>query len=188
MAMFNKTAFSRLRWAIFEDPSTIRFADDASSLAPELTPFTRRHPVALEAACKPPVKEIYFTMQVYGEYEGWDDEPLEDIERPATAWHEVAVRREDGEALLVGDVVEQLHEYFQKQKAGILEALTPLYDVQQGLEIDTPIPEGARVFFEGFESTKVMGDGTVGIAVWLEGQDEFSVEQFWQNCYRDCLS
>ncbi|KAF1365989.1 hypothetical protein EJ07DRAFT_93071, partial [Lizonia empirigonia] len=103
-------------------------------------------------------------------------------------WHEVAVRREDGEALLVGDVVEQLHEYFQKQKARILEALTPLYDVQQGLEIDTPIPQGARVFFEGFESTKVTGDGTVGIAVWLEGQDEFSVEQFWQNRYQDRLS
>jgi hypothetical protein len=65
----------------------------------------------------------------------------------------------------VGDVVEQLHEYFQKQKARILEAFTPLYDVQQGLDIDTPISQGARVFFEGFDSTNITGDGTVGIAV-----------------------
>jgi hypothetical protein len=187
MATFNKNAFTRLRWAIFEDPSTILVADDASILAPELTPFTRHHPVALEAASQPPVKEIYFTMQVYGEYEGWDEEPLEDVERPATAWDEVAVRREDGEALLVGDVVEQLHHYFQKQKARIIEALTPLYNVQQGLGIDTPIPEGARVFFYGFES-EITSGGTVGIAVWLEGLDEFNVEQFWQNRYQDRLS
>jgi hypothetical protein len=56
------------------------------------------------------------------------------------------------------------------------------------LEVDTPIPQGARVFFEGFESTKVTGDGTVDIAIWLQDQDEFSVEQFWQNRYQDCLS
>jgi hypothetical protein len=88
----------------------------------------------------------------------------------------------------VGDVVKQLHEYFQQQKAKIPEVLKPIYIVQQGLEVDTPIPQGARVFFEGFESTKVTGDGTVGIAVWMEGQDEFSVEQFWQNRYQGCLS
>ncbi|KAH4964609.1 hypothetical protein HBI24_127760 [Parastagonospora nodorum] len=185
MSAFNSTAFSRLRWSVFEDPSTIRVADDASKPAPSLTPYTHHHPVALEAACTPPVKEIYFTMQVYGEYEGWDSSPLQDIQRPATAWHEVAVRRSDGDALLVADVVEQLHAYFQEQKDWILEALTPLYDVQQGLEIDTPIPQGARVWFEGFEATEVTGDGTVGVAVWLEGMDEFGVEEFWRNRYRD---
>lgn len=87
-------------------PSTILIADDASSPTLSLTPFTRLHPIALEAACTPPVKEIYFTMQVYGEYVGWDELPLEDIQRPATAWHEVAVRRSDRDGLLVADVVE----------------------------------------------------------------------------------
>jgi hypothetical protein len=95
------------------------------------------------------------------------------------------VRRSDGDVLLVADVVEQSHAYFQEQKDWILEALTPLYDVQQGLEIDTPIPQGKTVWFEGFEATEVRGDGTVSVAVWLEGVDEFGVEEFWQNRYRD---
>jgi len=53
-------------------------------------------------------------MQVHGEYVGWDELSLANIQRPATAWDEVCVRRSDGEGLLVADVIEQFHEYFQE--------------------------------------------------------------------------
>lgn len=60
-----------------------------------------------------------------------------------------------------------------------------MYDVQQGLYIDTPILRGARVWFDGFVPTEVTAEGPVGVAVWLDGMDEFSVEEFWRNRYRD---
>lgn len=60
----------------------IGVADNASSLAPGLTPFSRRHPVAIGAAFNIPVKEVYFRMLAYREHEGrlgvWDEEPEED--------------------------------------------------------------------------------------------------------------
>lgn len=52
-------------------------------------------------------------------------------------------------SILIGDVVEQLHEYFLKQKAWTLDAFLK-----------------------------------ASIAVWLESQDEVTVEQFWQHYYR----
>jgi len=38
-----------------------------------------------------------------------------------------------------------------------MEALIPLYDVQQGLHVDTPVPQGARAPGRGLKALIVEG-------------------------------
>lgn len=134
----NTTAFARLRWSIFDDMSDVQVMDDPNSLTTTLSSFSD-HPIAKEHATNVPQGEIQFNAQTMMEFEGLD------FEEP----DELVVTRADGETVTVGDVVTQLHSYFNLHKATILECLAPIYNAGRSTEEGgnlTVIKEGRSIY------------------------------------------
>jgi hypothetical protein len=95
------SAFSRLKWSIFEEPSTLRVAPIGEGSVAELEPVFG-HPVAAEAASDVPLHETDFTIMVLSENEGqgWE------------ASTPMAVRGKHDSIVTIGDAVEQLSPHF----------------------------------------------------------------------------
>jgi hypothetical protein len=170
--------------------ASIRIVTNLPNLALETTPFSTEHHVALEPAFDPPVCKMYFAVEVLGEYEGdWgEDVPDEHPERPAAAWDEVVVQRNDGAPLLVGDVVVQLHQYFQRLRGSILKAITPVYNIEHSQPIYALPPENVHVYFGGFGDQTVKGKENVVVSLWFDGLDGMTMDQHWSNARSEAAS
>jgi hypothetical protein len=179
-------AFYRLRWSVFEDVSNIRVVDDMDSAHPELLPF-EGHPIAKQLPLKLPLQEIPILIS-----------PLAEWEHPTYKRPEaLRVRRADGGAVTVADVVEQLSGYLLKYKRDIHEAthLSVLWKtetVEDGTCVtslsnahEDPITGAyeysteTRAFFDGFGDIEV-GDAFAYVDLWIEGQYGESIENFWK--------
>lgn len=179
--------FYRLRWSVFEDVSNIRVVDDMDSPHPELLPF-EGHPIAKQLPFKLPLQEIPILIT-----------PLTEWENPTYKRPEaLRVRRADGGAVTVADVVEQLSGYLIKYKGDMHEAthLSLLWKDTEtsgdGTRVnglsdahEDPITgpyeysTETRAFFNGFGDIEV-GDAFAYVDLWIEGQYGESFENFWK--------
>jgi hypothetical protein len=179
------TAFARLRWMVFDDPSKVQVVEDVndlSSISPDLSPLSS-HPLALEAASVPPLREIKLCSFDMEEYES-DGFKLPDP---------VVVGRVDGGVITVMDVVEQLSAYLIAHKDMILEAkaafLRTTHDVVDGEhvlgnpadEISVMPPADTKVFFDMFWGKISEDYWAVSVQLWAEGEHGESMEQFWSD-------
>jgi hypothetical protein len=175
-------AFCRLRWSVFEDVSHICVVEDLDSPHQELSPFLN-HRVAGEPATTIPLREIPIDIDALMAWE------TSDYERPES----LTVHRADGGAVTVGDVVEQLSSYLIANKDDILEATAPCLSMRTQSAGDarnvTSIPalghydisDDTRVFFNGFSSEIAVGDVSINVMLWVEGQFGETIDDFWKN-------
>ncbi|PVH95052.1 hypothetical protein DM02DRAFT_618148 [Periconia macrospinosa] len=180
----NTAAFDRLRWPIFDDISNIQVMDDPDCLTTTLSPFLD-HSIAEEPATDACLVEMLFNVGALLEFEGLDFEPPDDL----------VVSRDDGGTVTVGDVVAQLHEYFNVHKQDILQCLAPVYNTRQSTtdgkretvieasgNLYQAIPEGKKVFFNGFGAGIIEPHApVVEVELWCEGQDGRSAEYYWKS-------
>lgn len=181
-------AFNRLRWSVFDPPSTILVVDSPATPNSPLVPFVG-HPITTQPATDIPLREIPFYITPLTEWEH------PDYERPAA----LIVRREDGGVVTVGDVVSQLSDHLIKYKGDIIEAthlslcwktevkedgtavagLSNTHEdpVTGAYEIDF---DAGRAFFSGFGGHLDEGDEDVYVEVWVEGQYGEGFEGFWR--------
>jgi hypothetical protein len=174
--------FYRLRWSVFEEVSNIRIVEDLDSPNPELLPFLG-HRIRGELATKVPLREIPCCISFLMGSE------TPDYERPET----LTVHRADGGAVTIRDVVEQLSAYFVANKDIILEDKAPfLHTTTDKAEDRTnvlsipalrsyDISDDTRVFFDGFARDVEVGDDSVNVDLWAEGQFGESIGYFWKN-------
>ncbi|KAF2851351.1 hypothetical protein T440DRAFT_554291 [Plenodomus tracheiphilus IPT5] len=190
----NDTAFSSLRWSIFSptpNPSiTILLEDqDIPNHTHTQTPYTATHPLALQPATNPPSPTLLITATALNEYEsqwndGYESDP-EGVENLADHWAYLIVQREDGGAVLVGDVVAQLHVWFNSDfiKQRLREALAWQFNMEPpkdegggwmsvsvGVGGEEEVPEGVGVWVEeiGGRWGEDRGERVVRVDVELE--------------------
>jgi hypothetical protein len=179
-------AFYRLRWSVFEDVSNIRVVDDMDSPQPELLPF-EGHPIAKQLPFKLPLQEIPILIRPLLEWE----HPT--YKRPKA----LRVRRADGAAVTIADVVEQLSGYLIKYKRDIHEATHlslswKTETAEDGTSVtglshahEDPLTGAyeysteTRAFFDDLGDIEV-GDAFAYVDLWIEGQYGESIENFWK--------
>ncbi|USP81872.1 hypothetical protein yc1106_09146 [Curvularia clavata] len=172
-------AFSRLRWSIFEDISSIQVMDDPQSPNPNLSPFWG-HAIATEPATNVPLTEIEFTSDDLDNYIECDYD--------YTAPDALLVKRADGGIVTISDVVEQLGPYFLSHKEAILLAKAVIADPgTTTVPYDGPkddrrtLPANTRVFFDGtFLDITDPRKPWFPITFWVEGEDGDSIEDHWR--------
>jgi hypothetical protein len=189
----NRDAFDRLRWSIFDPAGTasIQIAEDDNDPPTTFTPYSDTHPVALQPAISTGASQMLFTVDSLGEYESnWNDgisDNEDGVEHLEDAWSYIMLRTKEGSPLLVGDVVAQLHEWFNSEfiKGRIRESLAWMYNsittslpdgrmcTEIGINGADEVPEDIRIFVEeiggGGQNDDHTGAPRVYVGLVVEG-------------------
>ena len=59
--------------------------------------------------------------------------------------------------------------------------MTPIYNIENGQSIYTPLPGNLQIFFGGFHDQRVHGDENGMMSLRLEDIDDMTMDQYWSN-------